>query len=116
MLIPENGGTLREMIRRALPIAGPVISAPMRPAPDPKELLNEHGNRPPMAMLHEAGHLNRHTRRAIGARLRQRAKIEQKYGKGETKTKRAEEMSYEELKRKRDELRRLYGDIGGNDG
>lgn len=42
--------------------------------------------------------------------------IEQKYGKGETKTKRAEEMSYEELKRKRDELRRLYGDIGGNDG
>jgi hypothetical protein len=38
--------------------------------------------------------------------------IEQKYGKQDSKPKRAEEMSHSELKQKREELKRLYGDIG----
>lgn len=41
--------------------------------------------------------------------------IEQKYGKQEKPTK-ATDMSYAELKRIRDENRRLYGEIGGDDG
>lgn len=42
--------------------------------------------------------------------------IEQKYGKGESKPKRADDMTHEERARQREELRRLFGDIGGNDG
>ena len=41
---------------------------------------------------------------------------ELKYGKQEKKIKTAQEMSYEELKKARDEARRLYGDIGGDNG
>jgi len=38
--------------------------------------------------------------------------IEQKYGKAKNEPRSAKDMSYEELKSRRDELRELYGDIG----
>lgn len=41
--------------------------------------------------------------------------LEQKYpSENKGNTPRAAEMSHEELKKKRDELRRLYGNIGGD--
>ena len=39
--------------------------------------------------------------------------MELKYGKHEKKTKKAADMSYDELKSIKAELARLYGDIGG---
>ena len=39
-----------------------------------------------------------------------------KYPKPDSKPKKASEMSYEELKAVRDECRRQYGDIGGDNG
>ena len=41
--------------------------------------------------------------------------IEMKYGKRE-KPRKASEMTHAELKAVRSEIRRKYGDIGGNDG